>query len=266
MTHPVLSFLFDYLSDLHIQYALTDGAGIDLSSLDLGLRNSILKLSDSAPDNTLTSLEKNTIYHITDYYECSYSFFQFPEEKQFLFIGPYLAKEIPYSNISALMEKLQIPAELLPQLQNYYYSLPVLPVKSSFSALLSHAYASIFSSDLPSVHYLDLKTLESQQKFLETHHFFVPEDSILSMHLLEERYHIEDDFLDAIAHGNTAKALSIADSMGTFRLAPRAENDIRDRKNLLLVLNTLMRHTAYTAGVHLFYIYTVFTNYSILIL
>ena len=28
------------------------------------------------------------------------------------------------------------------------------------------------------------------------------------MHLLEERYHIEDELLDAISHGNSARALS----------------------------------------------------------
>lgn len=84
MEHPVLSFLLNYLSDLHLQCILTDGKGVSLSSLDLGLRDSILNRTDDSPSGILKTLEENTIYHITDYYECSYSFFRFPSEKQFL--------------------------------------------------------------------------------------------------------------------------------------------------------------------------------------
>lgn len=265
MEHPVLSFLLDYLSDLHLQCILTDGAGITLSALDLGLRNSILKLAVDAPSSVLNSLEEHTIYHITDYYECNYSFFQFPSEKQFLFIGPYLTKEISAPDIYALMSTLQIPSELFSQLQDYYNALPLLAEKASFAALLRHLYATVFSTDAPSSLYLDLRTLESQDAFLKKHHFVVSDDPALSMHLLEERYHIEDGLLDAVSHGNTTKALSLLDTMGSFRFSPRTESELRNRKNLMITLNSLLRRTAYEAGVHPFYIDAVSSNYARLI-
>ena len=264
MKHPVLTFLQNYLSDLHIQYVLTTSADVDLSSLDLGLRNSILKCSKGSQNPALKKLESHTIYHIIDYYECSYSLVPFPD-KQLLFIGPYLTKEISYHDIHTLMNNLQIPAELFPQLQDYYYALPAVTAKTAFSALLRHAYAGIFETELPSIQYLDLKQLESQEQFLETHFFFVPEDAVLSMQLLEERYHIEDELLDAISHGNSAKALSISDIMGTIRFAPRTDNELRNRKNLMITFNSLMRRAAYVAGVHPFYIDAVSSNYATLI-
>lgn len=265
MEHPVYSFFLNYLSDLHLHYVITDGGDIDLSDLDLGLRNSILHLTEASAKNALPSVDERAIYHITDYYECSYSFFKYPNTKQFLFIGPYITTELSSSDITALMNNLEIPDALFSQLQDYYYALPTLYVKNSFAPLLRHVYASTFSTELPAIYYLDLKKLESQQKFLETHHFFVPDDAILSMQLLEERYHVEDELLDAIAHGNSTKAFSITESFESYRFAPRTEDSLRDRKNYLLSFNTLMRRTAYVAGVHPFYIDTVSSNYASLV-
>lgn len=265
MEHPVLSFLFDYLSDQHIQHLQTDGSGVTLATLDLGLRNSILKLSDAAPSRILSVLEPDTIYHITDYYECGYTFFQFPGEKQFLFVGPYLTTDFSDANIYTLMNSLKIPPELFSQLQDYYNALPYLSEKNSLFSLLRHLYSTVFSTSAPSACYLDLKNLESQEVFLEKHRFVVPEDPTLSMHLLEDRYHIEDALLAAISHGNAAKALSLGESLSSIRFAPRTENELRNRKNLMITFNSLMRRTAYESGVHPFYIDAVSSNYATLI-
>ena len=82
------------------------------------------------------------------------------------------------------------------------------------------------------------------------------------MHLLENRYTMEDEILDAVAHGNTAKALSYVQTIGTIRFVPRTGNKQRDQKNLMLTFNSLLRRTAYTAGVHPFYIDAVSSNYA----
>ncbi len=264
MEDSVFTFLQNYLSDLHIQYVCTEDTGITLSTLDLGLRNSILKHSGSPHDSPIKHLEPHTIYHIVDYYECSYSFFQFPDRRLF-FVGPYLTREFSLHDIHTLMNNLQIPSELFPQLQEYYYALPTITMKTAFSSLLRHAYAGILHTGLPLVQYVDLKLLEPQEKFWENHLFFVPEDAVLSMQLLEERYHLEDELLDALAHGNLPKALSVSDTMSSMRFAPRTDNELRNHKNLMLTFNTLLRRTSYVAGVHPFYIDAVSSNYAVLI-
>lgn len=262
MEHPILSFLLDYFSDIHIKCVLTEDTKITLSSLDLGLRDSILKLDVSAPSKAPFPSEPHTIYHIKDYYECNYSFFEFPDEKKFLFIGPYLIKDFKDTEIYGLMDSLHIPTELFPQLQDYYYALPLLAERTSFSALLQRLYGTIFSVSSPSTRYLDLKDLENQDTFLKKHQFFVPEDPVLSMHLLEDRYRIEDELLDAISHGNVSKALSLTGTMSLVRFIPRADNALRNGKNLMITFNTLLRRTAYEAGVHPFYIDAVSGNYA----
>lgn len=260
MEHPAFAFVTDYLSDLHMNCIITTDTTIALSSLDLGLRNGILKMNEPAPSGIKP--QKHTIYHITDYYECSYSFFQFPDEKKFLFVGPYLSKSFDDSDIYRLIGALHIPEELFSQLQNYYYSLPLLTDKNTLLTLLRHLYAAAFSVPSPASEYLDLKDFEKQETFLKKHQFRVPEDPVLGMHLLEDRYHIEDDLLAAVSHGNAKKALSLAESMSIFRLAPRTIDALRNRKNLVITCNTLLRRTAYEAGVHPFYIDAVSGNYA----
>lgn len=144
---------------------------------------------------------QNTIYFIVDYYECNYSFFRLPDKSAFLFVGPFLWREFERSQILSLINRLDIPAELFPQLQEYYHALPLIADKASMTALLRHVYQTLDADADVSVQTLHLKDLETRESFLEKHQFVVPEDPVLSMHLLEERYHIEDELLDAISHG-----------------------------------------------------------------
>lgn len=92
-----------------------------------------------------------------------------------------------------------------------------------------------------------------------------PEASTQHIHHLEERYRFEDIILDAISHANATKALTAIERMYDFPPASRTEDELRNHKNLLIALNSLMRRTAYEAGVHPYYIDTISANYAILI-
>lgn len=262
MEQPILSFLTAYFSDLHIQCRLTDRKQLELADLDLGLRNSILMQEADAQKQAPFPFVQNTIYFIVDYYECNYSFFRLPDKSAFLFVGPFLWREFERSQILSLMNRLDIPTELFPQLQEYYHALPLIADKASMTALLRHVYQTLDVDADVSVQTLHLKDLETRESFLEKHQFVVPEDPVLSMHLLEERYHIEDELLDAISHGNSARALSFMEALGNLRFVPRTEDALRNRKNLILTLNTLLRRKAYETGVHPFYIDAVSGNFA----
>lgn len=88
------------------------------------------------------------------------------------------------------------------------------------TALLRHVYQTLDADADVSVQTLHLKDLETRESFLEKHQFVVPEDPVLSMHLLEERYHIEDELLDAISHGNSAVPSPSWRLSGTCALSP----------------------------------------------
>lgn len=220
MEQPILSFLTAYFSDLHIQCRLTDRKQLELADLDLGLRNSILMQEADAQKQAPFPFVQNTIYFIVDYYECNYSFFRLPDKSAFLFVGPFLWREFERSQILSLMNRLDIPTELFPQLQEYYHALPLIADKASMTALLRHVYQTLDADADVSVQTLHLKDLETRESFLEKHQFVVPEDPVLSMHLLEERYHIEDELLYAISHGNSAVPSPSWRLSGTCALSP----------------------------------------------
>lgn len=262
MEHPVFSFVCSYLATMHLQYVLTDGKDIGLSSLDLGLRSTILKLDTQVTPRVISHIDDDTVYHIQDYYNCNYCFFRFPHERQFLFVGPYLTEPVLDPDIYSLMEFLQIPQELFPQLKDYYLALPLLTEKGTLPLLLLQLYGTLFQSTNTSICHIDLKDLESQEAYLSQHEFSVPDDPILSMHLLEQRYSAEDTMLNAVASGNSAKALSLTETFHQIRFSPRGEDALRDTKNLMITFNTLLRRTVYLAGVHPFYIDAVSGNYA----
>lgn len=99
----------------------------------------------------------------------------------------------------------------------------------------------------------------------KTHEFSLQENHVQDMQHLQERYHQEDELLTAVSHGNADRALEALKRISPTQFEPRNANMLRDSKNLMLTFNTLLRRTAYEAGVHPFYIDTFSRNYAILI-
>ncbi len=261
MEHAIFDFVLGVLSDMNLQYTITDDRSTTLSSLDFGLRDTILCLNQPSVSSPLKALEPNTIYHILDYYHCNYSFFVLPDE-QLLFVGPYLTEPIQEEDLPRILDFSIVPTELIPQLRDYYFALPYLAEKHTLYGLLDKLYLALFPVDNVTSHFLDLREIETQTEYLKNHQFQVPDDPILSMRLLEKRYQNEDALLDAITQGNIAKARSVATATGSIRITPRSGDQLRDAKNLLVVLNTLLRRAAYNGGVHPFYIDAISSNFA----
>lgn len=261
MNQTIYQFLCNYLTSMNISFHTITDKSITLSDIDSGLRNSILKDNLIATVSSLEDYHSGTLYHFSDYYKCNYTFFQIADDTLF-FIGPYLFKNMNELDIQQLMATNGIPHNLFPQLRDYYYHLPLITGKTAFYVLIRQAYQEICGKNSLPEQTFDLSTLESREEYLRKHTFIVPKDPILSMNMLEKRYEVEDTFLDAVALGNTAKTLAIIQQMANLRIPSRIEDELRSRKNIIISLNTLMRRTAYTAGVHPFYIDSISRNYA----
>ena len=261
MNQAIYDFLCNYLTEMNIPYHASADKNTLMPDIDGGLRNSILKNYHRETVSSLSDYQTNALYHFSDYYNCNYTFFQMPNQK-FFYIGPYLFKDMSESDIRQQLTIIGIPELLFSQLQDYYYSLPLIKDKSAFYALIRQAYQSICEYDNISEETFDLRTLESREEYLRKHTFIVPEDPILSMSMLEKRYHSEDDFLEAVTQGNTSKAMTLIGQMSSIRITSRTDDDMRNLKNLVLALNTILRRTSYNSGVHPFYIDSISANYT----
>ena len=261
MNQVIYNFLCNYLSEMNIPYHASVDKTTLMPDIDGGLRNSILNKYHRETVSSLENYRIDALYHFSDYYNCNYTFFQMPNQ-QFFYIGPYLFKDMTENDIRQQLNITGIPELLFPQLQDYYYSLPLVKDKSSFYTLIRQAYQAICGYDMIIEETFDLRTLESREEYLRKHTFIVPEDPILSMSMLEKRYHSEDEFLEAVTQGNTSKAMTLIGQMSSIRITSRTDDDIRNLKNLVLTLNTLLRRTSYNAGVHPFYIDSISANYA----
>lgn len=261
MNQTIFDFICNYLTNMNIPFSVSFKENCTLPDIDLGLRRSILKDSALPTVSSLQDFQPQALYHFSDFYYCHYTFFQLPD-KRFFFIGPYLLKDMNEAEIRQLISISMIPESLYNQLKDYYYSLVLISDKASFFTLIRQAHDDICSLSNTSEYTFDLCTLESREEYLQKYTFIVPDDPILSMSMLEKRYSGEDEFLKAASQGNTAKAQSIISQMSSARFLTRSNDKLRDRKNLVLALNTLLRRTAYTSGVHPFYIDSISENYA----
>lgn len=261
MNQPIFDFFCKYLTELNIPFHAAGNRTFSMPDIDMGLRNTILKNYTKDTISSLDAFKPEALYHFSDFYDCNYSFFALPDG-HFFFLGPYLLKDMAETDILQLLHTTGIPKSLFPQLQDYYYSLPLITDKVSFYTLIRRSYLEICGYDTVMEENFDLRTLESREEYLRKHTFVIPEDPVLSMNLLEKRYEGEDIFLDAVAQGNTAKAMSVISQMSGMRITSRTDDGLRDRKNLTLALNTLLRRTAYTSGVHPYYIDAISANYA----
>ena len=81
-------------------------------------------------------------------------------------------------------------------------------------------------------------------------HYSNIEDSRMNIRMIEERYAIEAQILDAVARGNESKAINIISKLNGRNLPYRLNSSLRDSKDYAIAFNTLLRKTVEQTGVH----------------
>lgn len=78
---------------------------------------------------------------------------------------------------------------------------------------------------------------------------YSPEPTKQSIEVLEQRYNDESLLMEYVAHGDFASIDKLA-HLNSSGIKPRLSDSIRDRKNFMIILNTLCRKAAQSAYVH----------------
>jgi YesN/AraC family two-component response regulator len=89
------------------------------------------------------------------------------------------------------------------------------------------------------------------------------ENPFIAIQSIEERYETEENLLEAIAAGDHARAILYHGKSRNFKIMPRSENTLINRKNLVIVLNTLCRKAVQKGHVHPMYIDELSTRFAI---
>lgn len=181
-------------------------------------------------------------------------------------IGPYLLEDPAALVMQDILFDNHLSIWLLPILEQYYLSLPLIDNQqvnhiSEFLAYLTEnsQFTSQFNATYEHIYY----NFQSQNLLLsET----VKDKTDLSPAVIEARYQNENQLISAIEHGDKQQLDKLLTDVVNFNnsIPDRFPTDpLRSRKNLTFVTNTLLRKAAEKGGVHPVYIDSISEKFSI---
>ena len=181
-------------------------------------------------------------------------------ENTYLVAGPVLKEPCTLADIQKIMFKNKLPDMLCKDLSAFYAKLPVPPNTKTLEATLLVIAENLFSEkyDLQEPLGFSSITFDSSSAFRRLN-----QEPSLAISSIEERYELENQFLDMISTGNYNAAARLYAKLNNYRITPRNPNSILNRKNLLIILNTLCRKAVERGNVHPVYIDELSTRLAI---
>ena len=246
----LLSFVQNLLENNRIPAHLITPSCEDLTQMDGGLRSDILKDRDTHfIREYLSSLKENTIYHLKDTFQCSYSFLLIPGSDKLMVCGPVLFEEMRTSRLNDIAGRVQLPQDLYAVLQSYYLRIASFSAPAVYYSIFLTLGDCLFGENQYETVYQDLNDMDEWYKAY-SRQYRKAEDSIMNIEMIEMRYALEAQLLDAVYNGNEAKAMALASKLSSVILPHRLSDELRDYKNYTIAFNTLFRKKAEEAGVH----------------
>ena len=203
-------------------------------------------------------LDAGTLHHMEDDFHFSYSILTIPQNAieyagRYLFIGPVRFHTITKGEFQKVVEEKKLPPDLYQKLLDFYNGLPVWSSFDNWSAVLA-----IFSSLLVGKDF-HTKIILYNDAYMEpaAGELISAEQLQLSQSTVEARYHAEEVLLQAVSAGNVEKALTALSQIRQYKMLPRNPDPVRNTKNIILTLNTLLRKAVQNSCIHPFYIDTL---------
>lgn len=253
-----LEFTVMLLGKLHISSHIIDDPEHHISDeIDSGLRAMLFGESNYAKllVNSPTEAKENTIYRFFDEYRCNYIFFKIPDSitNRYFFVGPYIPSlpEVEYYERKA--KQLDLDASKLEQLKNYYRSIPVVEEENVLFSIIDTLGSFIFGGD----NHFNVETVSyeipDKRRPVYTSGIFEDvesDNSTLSLEIIEQNYQNERRLIEAVSKGKLHKVDMIVSSILNRGTEERLADSVRNRKNYLIILNTLLRKAAEFGEVH----------------
>ncbi len=251
---------------LKMRYITKDIANED-SSTSLGLQT-ILNYDFSGSDlyNLLCDQCKpNTFYKINNVLLCHYILFRLPDTEypEFVYIGPYILESVKKQDIMPIAEHYQVSPTNLSQLEQFYLSIPLITDENTILTLIYTLGEYMWGStdNFTVSDSMNFPSMLSKQN-IPVFDMSSDDDTVLSAHLLEQRYAMENQLMQAVSSGKLHKAEMFFSNLSSEQFEKRLDNPIRDMKNYGIILNTILRKAAENASVHPLHIHKISSTYA----
>ena len=250
-----LNFAVELLWEMHISsHTVTNPKDRISSEIDLGLREMLFDVDNynELLQNSMSDAMPNTIYRFFDEYHCNYIFMRLPntEDEQFFYIGPYLPATPSKEQIERKAELLKLDSEQKEQFLKYYYRLPIVEDENLLLAIANTLGNSLWGKDNYSLEYVDYMIPDRTEPICVASGFGEYRESPLNLSVLEQNYANEKYLMDAVSQGKLHKVSAITSAVYNNGTEQRLSDSLRNRKNYLIILNTLLRKAAEQGGVH----------------
>ena len=251
-----LQFVRDLLKGMHISTHIAINPSVNISSeIDLGLREMLFGTSNYIDilQNSMHDTKHNTIYRFFDEYYCNYILMRLPcdEEDRFFYIGPYLPNPPEEDYIRNKSDSLQLDEDMYKKMLKYYYNLPVVEDETLLFTIANTLAKNLWGeSDNYTVEYIDYMIPDSLQPIQVSPFYNDAQETGPSLSILETNYANEKYLMDAVSQGKLHKITALASTVYNNGTEQRLSDSLRNRKNYLIILNTLLRKAAEAGGVH----------------
>lgn len=199
----------------------------------------------------------NIVYQIDDGFLCHHIVFLLTNEtgNNFLaYIGPYTQEPISKQTITKLSEKYRFSPELFSKIEAYYQETPYLPDETHLLSIIytfcSHIWGGMDKFTTKQFHDFYPINFDSALKHFGKEGI----DAISDILYVEERYDTERQLIQAVSTGQIPKAELLFATLTKYQFESRSTNALRNTKNYLIILNTLLRVAARNGDVPPFHI------------
>ncbi len=263
-----LSFFKNTLERIRIPSVLTEKGNVP-TNIDMGLRN-ILGMSEDYQvffDRDIMPDVGNIILKITDPFLCNYIFIPLPRENgtNHLIVGPYTCVLINRKDISKGAAPYRLPQGFVKDVEKCFSVIPYIADDQMILSLVNSLGEVIFGG-------IDKFTLENMNVEQFSRHIAVknPEQKEKSesgdgrAQIIEKVYAAENKLMENVSKGllNNVQ-LMYSNIKPSNILENRIVDQLRNIKNYLIILNTLLRKAAENGGVHPLHIDEVSSDFAL---
>ena len=260
-----LAFLRQLLSDMNMTSCIVKEPEKRIPpEIDRRLRAELFGLDNYVDflQNSMSQAKAKTIYRFFDEYDCNYIFLQLPDASYF-FMGPYLMEMPSKKRIQEKAVSLGLNEEQEKRMQLYYAALPLIEDENLLLTMVNTLAKQLWG--------------EPEQYVMEYVEYAIPDRyepipfsvdtaagnaMALSLQSLEQNYANENLLMDAVSKGKLHLVTAVASSVYNNGAEQRLADSLRDRKNNLVILKTLLRKAAEYGGVHPLHIHRLSSSFA----
>lgn len=264
-----IQFVSSLLSKLHIANHIVDDPDNFISSeIDKGLRFMLFGEKDYSKllVNSPTEAMENTVYRFFDEYMCNYIFLKIPDTKNsYFYVGPYISSFPTKEYIIKKAEQLALNELQTEDLIVYYRNLPIIEDENILLSIMDTLGTFIWGdANNFNVEYITYEIPDKRRPVYNSGIFDCAEtlNSNITLELIEQNYRNEKNLMDAVSKGKLNKIDIIVPTILNQGMEERVADSLRNRKNYLIILNTLLRKSAEYGEVHPIHIHKLSSNFA----